>query len=144
MCRYRFFVDVFSQIFSFFQIQLVFVPSVPVNVAVAASSKGLWLDRFGHMGGYGGEGILAGHARVLDTSVVVEEDFLKAELVYWENSSLTFLFAWEVVGGGLLAGRCSALGDLCGGEGLPAGRGGAVNSLLAHTAFQVFTFEKNN
>ena len=47
-------------------------------------------------------------------------------------------------GGGLLVGHGGELGDLCGGGGLPAGRVGALNSLLAHTAFQVFSFEKNN
>lgn len=49
-------------------------------------------------------------------------------------------------GGGLHDGQDGALGDLCCGGGLPVGKVGALNSLLAHTytVFQVFTFEKNN
>ena len=49
-------------------------------------------------------------------------------------------------GGGLHDGQDGALGDLSCGGGLPVGKVGALNSLLAHTytVFQVFTFEKNN
>ena len=62
----------------------------------------------------------------------------------WEDSYLTFLFAWQVVEDYLLGWPCWCTRHLCGGGGLTSSRVGVLNCSLVQTGFQILTFEKNN